>query len=241
MGLDVILIVTGTFKTGAWIFLLVQGIRLSLIRRYPLAYLFFAGRLAAFWLRAAFVFRLGPDDPRYYWIYYCSNVPLDLLALLILLRIYYLPHRPALNRDWPLLAAAPVFAVLSLAEPMFWGYRISYVLFSCQTIVGFLAISRCAFSKDLRIGANLDWLAYGITVPATLQTIYQTLAYLGAGWWPYDVFRVVSELTTAVSWGIIAFGMRSYDPPRFAGGVGFRDPQDAIIRLKRSTRALWKW
>ncbi len=235
------LITTGALKTAIWSYLLMQGLRLGLIRRYPLAFVFFAGSLVTFWVKTSVVLTLGLESLEYYWVYYGTTLPLGLLALLILLRIYFLPYRPMLRRDWIILAIIPVFIAMSLTEPESAGRRILYVLFFYQTSVGFLAASRLFFSGRVRIGTNLGWLLYGITVPAALQTFNRALNYLGQELWSYDAFSVVNELTTVISWCMIAFGMRCYDPPRREGETAPMEKEEAGRRLDRYRQALWRW
>ncbi|MEE8585464.1 MAG: hypothetical protein V3T83_11490, partial [Acidobacteriota bacterium] len=185
--------------------------------------------------------RLGPENPQYYWFYYGINIPLHVLALLILLRIYYLHHPPSLTRDWPILAVPPLFIALSLTEPMFLGHRISYVIFAFLATVGFMTASRNFFSRTWRIGDNLHWLTYGITIPAALQAFNQALNYLGGAIWSYDAFRVVNELTTVISWGMIAHGMRRYDPPRRTEDEPEMDPKEGVSQLKHFAKTLRRW
>lgn len=235
-----LLISTGAVKTGFWIFLLVRGFRLGLIRRYSFVYVFIACKFAAFWVKTSVVLYLGSRHPSYVWIYYGTNIPLDFAALLILFRIYYLPHGPSFKKDWPLLALLPLFAALSFGEPMYLGHRVAYVTFFFQTSVGFLAATRLFFSGHVRVGANLGWLLYGLTVPAALQAFNQTLNYLGRTFWSYGAFSVVNELTTTISWGMIAYGMRCYDPPRIEAGTVATSKDEAVSRLKRYRQALWR-
>lgn len=235
------LITTGAFKTGVWLYLLIQGFRLGLVRRYSLTYAFFAGSFAAFWVKTISVLTLGLASLEYYWIYYGTTLPLGLLALLILLWIYYLPFAPSLRRDWILLAVIPLFIAMSLTEPESVGRRILYVLFFYQTSVGFLAASRLFFSGRIKIGANLGWLLYGITIPAALQTLNRALNYLGQELWSYDAFSVVNELTTVISWCMIAYGMRSYDPPYCGEATLPIEKGEAARRLDRFRQSLWRW
>lgn len=241
MRIDVVLIVTGVFRTAIWAFLFFQGLRLQIIRVYPLAFVYFACQFAVFWVTTAAAITLGPDNPLYYWIYYCSIIPVDLLGLLILLRIYHLPYRPSLRKDWPVIVVLPIFIYLAFAQPFFLGYQVYYVLFLYLTVVGFLAGARLYFCDNVEIGGNLGGLLAGITVPAGLQSVNQTLTYLGAEWWPYDAFWVVNELTTAICWCIIAYGMRRYDPPTALTQAGKIDGDEAARLLKRLNKAFWRW
>ncbi len=235
------LITTGAFKTAIWIYLLIQGFRLGLIHRFPVVYAFIAGSFFTFWVKTSVVLTLGDGSAEYYWVYYGTTIPLRLLALLILLWIYYLPYRPRLKRDWILLAVIPIFIAMSFTEPMSVGHRVFYVLVFYQTSVGFLAASRLFSSGRIKIGANLGWLLYGITIPAALQTFNRALNYLGQELWSYDAFSVVNELTTVISWCMIVYGMRSYDPPRSEEETPLMNKDEAINRLKRYRQTLWRW
>jgi len=241
MGIDAVLLVTGGFKTGAWVYLLVQGARLGLMRHYPRVYVFVACQLVGFWVRTGAVISLGADNPQYLWIYYGTIIPTELLALFILLWIYFLPFHPSIKRDWLLLAVLPVFAAMSITQPMHPFYRVSYVISFYLASVGGLAAWRLFSFRTLTLGANLRGLFYGIYIPAGLQAFNEALKYLGQEIWSYDAFRVVNELTTAISWGIIAFGMRRYDPLRVDEGGEALSQEEAVSRLKRLRKEIWRW
>ncbi len=240
MELDATILIAATIKTGVWLFLLLQGVRLRLMKRFPLIYLFFVGKFIGFWIKTAALRTLGPDNPQYYWFFYGTNIPLDFLALLILLRIYYLPHEPAVKRDWPLLFVLPAVIALSFGEPMFLGYQIYYVIFFYQTIVGFLAATRLYFSNTVEIRSNLGGLLAGLTTPAALQTINQALIFVSVDFWSYDAFRIVNEWTTVICWCIIAYGMRRYDTPRRLTDAIDVNQVEAVSFLKRATKTLWR-
>ena len=236
--MDTFLALTTALFTGCFLFLLVQGVRLGLIRHYPLAYAFLTCKFAAFWIKTVAIASLGVSHPKYVSVYFGTTISVDLFALVILLQLYYLPYPPSLRRDWPLLALFPMFIALSLTEPMHPFYRTSYVIFFYLTSVGALAAARLFFRGRMRIGANLRGLLYGICVPAALQAFNQALRYLGVTIWSYDAFRVVNELTTTISWGIIAYGMRCYDPPRTMEDSSRLDSGEAVRRLQGLRKAL---
>lgn len=241
MRIDSLLLVTGAFRTIVWVFLLVQGVRLRLIRHYTPAYLYFACQFVVFWGTTAAVATLGVRSPRYVWIYYGTVIPTDFLGLLIVLWFYFLPYKASIRRDWILSALLPLFASMSLSEPMHPLHRVSYVIYFYLATVGLLAAWRLYSFRKLTLGANLRGLFYGIYIPAGMQALNQALNYLGREIWTYDAFRVVNELTTAISWGIIAFGMRRYDPPTLDKRGDTLGREEAVSVLKGLRKELRRW
>ncbi len=231
-----------SFMVGCWIFLAHRAVKCELAARYPLAYAYFALFAAAYIVQSAAAALLGDDSAAYSRLHYASSAPVLILAAIILLRIYYLPKPPSFKRDWPLIAALPIFIAASLTEAASFGYRALYVAFYFLFILAFLAASRLHFFKTVHLGQNLGGLLFGISLPACLQAFNRSLALLGgATWWTYETFWVAHELTNAISWGMIAHGMSRYDPPKVAKDAAILDSKAAKRLLDRLTKSLWRW
>ena len=241
MGLPHLHAAAAVFKFAVWIFLFRQGLRLQLFKRYPLEYVFFVISPLLLALKLGATYSLGVEAASYAWIFFGSNIPFHLLSLLILFRIYYLPSPPRLAWDLPLIATLPLFTWAALAEPMHWGYRVSYVVFFFQAVLGLMATARLWHFKTVKLGSNLGGLLFGLSMPAVVQSINQGLAYVSGTVWSYNAFAIVSELTSVALWGMIAYGMRRYDPPIIERVPKILKPEEAESRLDRLTQALRRW
>lgn len=229
---------SSAIHSGCWLFLFAKAFTERMAARYPLVYVYFAVAAVVHAVTVIAAYQLGTGHPAYVWIYILTNLPLYLLAIALLLRIYYLPRPPSWRRDWPLVALLPPFAAASLTEPVHLGYRILYVGFLYQFTLAFLAAWRLKYYKNWELGSNQRGLLYGLLTPAALQALNLIANLVGTAWWPYEDFAVALVLTSAISWGIIAHGMRRYDPPRPEKEPEVVDDAEGHRRINRAIQAI---
>lgn len=223
----------------AWSFIIVQGIRLRLYRVYPLVAVFVLASPLAVIARLSSGIMWGLASTAYRQVFFLSAIVHSALAVATLLWIYALPSPLRLRRDWH-LALAPILliAVEASGEPADIGFRYLNVALFYQVYVGMAAMLRLASDTEFVLGRNLGGALTALLFPAFVQSLNQAAYISGLEFWPYDAFSFVITSSSIVSWLILAWGMRCYDPP----GRLERESNPRIARadMLRLIKALWR-
>ncbi len=225
-----------------WGHLLFEGLRSERARAYPAFYLFVA--LSAISYAAKLLGVNFLDHLAYSYLYYLSSLPVYLTEIYILWKIL----RIALGRPpiWLLLGVG-CFGLIMLAGSMLQSqahifYRLENAALSVLAALGAAALVAAFQSRRVAIGRNYAGMLLGILLPACLMWANQAAYLFGAGWWPFPFFEYSVEPVYLLSWFVLLWAMRTFDPPVQTSGTTVPESvirsrlQKAFLSLKGLAR-----
>jgi len=223
-----------------WGYLLVQGLRSERGRAYPAFYVFVALSAASHAAKLIGVNVLGKFTYGYSYLYYLSSFPVYLAEVWILWRILQVSRG---RSSWSILLGVGVFGSVMLAGSLAGSevhvfLRLENVALSVLSALGATALVAAFQSRRVAIGRNYAGMLLGILLPACLMWANQTAYLFGAGWWPFPLFDYSIEPLYLLSWFVLLWAMRTFDPPVLTPGVPIlesvirRRLQKAFLSLK---------
>lgn len=220
-----------------WSYLLLQGLRSERGRAFPAFYVFVALSAISYAVKLVGKQYLGSFE--YGVLYYLSSLPVYLAEIYILWRIL----RIALGQvAAKLLLAVGAFGVIMFVGSMLQSeshlvYRIENAALSVLAALGSAALVAAFQSRRAAIGRNYAGMLLGILLPACLMWANQTAFLFGAGWWPFRFFAYSIEPVYLLSWFVLLWAMRTFDPPVLTSGAPL--PESAVrSRLQQAFQSL---
>ena len=212
-----------------WGYLLVEGLRSERARAYPAFYLFVALSASSYAVKLVGVNFL--DHLTYSYLYYLSSLPVYLAEIYILWKIL----RIALGQPpvWLSLGIG-CFGLIMVGGSILQSqahifYRLENAALSILAALGAAALVAAFQSRRVAIGRNYAGMLLGVLLPACLMWANQTAYLFGAGWWPFPLFEFSVEPVYLLSWFVLLWAMRTFDPPLPTPGATI---SESVIRSR---------
>ncbi len=211
-----------------WALIIVNAIRLSLIRKYPLVFCMvfasMAGGLVMYWL----ALEAGVSNMTYAWCWVVKELVTESLTAAVLLQIYSLPEKISFRKDWHLSVAFGFASLAFLDERQIWLFaRLCSAAKLAVTYLGIVTILRIANRRDFRLGWNLKTVLVAVTVPAVFSHLIMSSYVMGL--LSPETGEVWAAWVGLATWIILAVGMLEYSPPGLVSGYG---PNGALTGLE---------
>ena len=202
-------------KVFVWALLLVNSVRLRLIRKYPLVFAMILAWMASEIAMRALESLVGLSNMTYTWAWFGQSFLTGSLTLLVLMQIYSLPAKLSIRKNWRLAALASVLVGFAFFD----GQQVwlpSRVVVAFNLLVAFLGVAtivRTSGGKNFRLGWNLRMVLLAVTVPSVFaQLVFNSYVIKMLS---YDVASLWVAGAGLAAWLILAVGMMEYSPPVF--------------------------
>lgn len=202
-------------KILAWISLLYFSLRLRLIQRYPLVFVYILVTMACSLAMPIAKDRLEPLS--YAYVYVGRTLLTTFLAGVVLLWIYRVIGPYRWRDGWRLIVISGLIGLLMLSESSHvWApWRAVNVASGILAYLGLETLIRARRARIVTLGWNLTVVLMALTIPAAFYALVAVGYSIGLGI-SYEGVSLWMKVIGAAFWVLLAAGMTEYSPP---GGV----------------------